>query len=335
MQEKETPLGLDALAGESHKGVDDAAALPNRLGRYSRAHHRAIDMANFARLAGDVKTAGKLESCGQHLLFRDYFTVGKVRLHAANFCQKHLLCPLCAIRRGAKLVRSYLERVEVVSRAKPELRPYLVTLTVKNGESLSERFRHLHRCMAKMTQARRSYLRNKGPHVEMAKAVGGVASYEFKRGRHSELWHPHTHAVWLCYEAPDPEKLSREWHITTGDSYIVDVRPINQADPVSGFLEVFKYAVKFSDLPLLDNWEGWRTLSNRRLVFSFGDLFGVAVPNNLADESLDELPYVELLYRFWKGAGYSLVKTTSTPNPKASATHRNPRVPSSLATVET
>ncbi len=310
MQEKENPLGLDALAGESHKGADDAAALPVRLGRYSRAHHRAIDMASFARSAGDVKTAAKLDRCGHYLVFRDYFTVGKVRLHAADFCGKHLLCPLCAIRRGAKLVKSYLERLQVVSQAKPELRPYLVTLTVKNGCDLGERFRHLHHSMGKMTQARRSYLRGKGPHVEMAKAVGGVASYEFKRGTRSGLWHPHSHAVWLCYEAPDSEKLSSEWHSVTGDSYIVDVRPIEQADPVSGFLEVFKYAVKFSDLPLGDNWEGWKTLAGRRLVFSFGDLFGVKVPDELTDECLDDLPYVEMLYRFFKGAGYSLVKTS-------------------------
>lgn len=141
MAEKENPLGLDALAGESHKGANDAAALPVRLGRYSRAHHRAIDMADFARSAGDVKTASKLDRCGGYLVFRDYFTVGKVRLHAADFCGKHLLCPLCAIRRGAKLVKSYLERLQVVSYAKPRLRPYLVTLTVKNGDDLGERLR--------------------------------------------------------------------------------------------------------------------------------------------------------------------------------------------------
>lgn len=314
MLEKENPLGLDALAGESHKGADDASGLPSRLARYSRAHHRAIDMANFARSAGDVKTAAKLEKCGHYLLFRDYFTAGKVRLHAADFCRKHLLCPLCAIRRGAKLVKSYLERLQVVSQAKAELRPYLVTLTVKNGDDLAERFQHLQRSMAKLTQARRSYLRGKGPHVEMVKAVGGVASYEFKRGGRSGLWHPHTHGVWLCYEAPDSEKLSREWHEMTGDSYIVDVRPIDQADPVAGFLEVFKYAVKFSDLPLGDNWEGWKTLAGRRLVFSFGELYGVDVPENLADEVLDDLPYVEMLYGFWKGAGYSLLGVSEIRN---------------------
>lgn len=317
MDAKENPLGLDALAGESHKGADDAAALPVRLCRYSMAHHRAVDMAKYARLQGDVKTAAKIEKCGHYLLFRDYYTVGKVRLHAADFCRKHLICPLCAIRRGAKLVKAYLDRFKCLRANDSTLVPYLVTVTIKNGDDLSERFRHLHANMGRMTQARRSYLRGKGPHVEMAKALAGVASYEFKRGKRSGLWHPHCHAIWLCREAPDQQKLSREWLDLTGDSYIVDVRPLSQTEPVSGFLEVFKYAVKFSDLPVADNWQGWKALASRRLVFSFGQFRGIDVPDELTDEALDELPYVELLFQFINGAGYSLsrVSRISSPEP--------------------
>lgn len=318
MAEKENPQGLDALAGESHKGADDAAGLPIRLSRYSRAHHRALDMAKYARSQGDVKTAAKVEKCGHYLLFRDYYTAGKVRLHAADFCRKHLICPLCAIRRGAKLVKAYLDRFEYLRANDSTPVPYLVTVTIKNGDDLAERFRHLHTNMGRMTQARRSYLRGKGPHVEIAKALAGVASYEFKRGKGSGLWHPHCHAVWLCREAPDQEKLSREWLDFTGDSYIVDVRPLNQADPVSGFLEVFKYAVKFSDLPIADNWEGWKALASRRLVFSFGQFRGIELPEDLADEVLDDLPYVELLYQFVNGAGYSLSRISpDTPHDPA------------------
>jgi hypothetical protein len=44
----------------------------------------------------------RLTTCGDYLLFRHYFTIDAVRLHAASFCMKHLLCPLCAIRRGAR-----------------------------------------------------------------------------------------------------------------------------------------------------------------------------------------------------------------------------------------
>ena len=129
-----------------------------------------------------------------------------------------------------------------------------------------------------------------------------------KRGKGSGLWHPHAHAVWLCYEAPDASKLAQEWHGWTGDSYIVDVRPFHdQHDVAGGFAEVFKYALKFSDLPLDDNWQAFRELSNRRLVDSFGLLRGVVVPEELTDEPLEGLPYVEYLYR-WHTAGYSLFK---------------------------
>jgi hypothetical protein len=307
MVEKENSLGLDALAGESHKGGDDAAALPVRLDRYSRAHHRALDMADYAKSRGYVKESRGLSKCGHYLLFRNYFQVDKVRLHAADFCRRHLLCPLCAIRRGAKLLQAYMERLKVIQESTPGLNAYLVTVTVKNGPDLAERYNHYRGAMARMTQARRSYLRGKGPHCEIAKAVGFVGSGEFKRGKNSGLWHPHGHMVWLCHVAPDAVKLSTEWHALTGDSFSVDVRPfINQEDVLSGFLEVFKYAVKFSDLPLEDNWRGYEVLKGRRLVFSGGAFHGLEVPESLEDEPLDDQPYVELLYRFARGAGYDL-----------------------------
>lgn len=101
-------------------------------------------------------------------------------------------------------------------------------------------------------------------------------------------------------------KLRAEWEAITGDSFMVDVRPFHDQDDVlNGFLEVFKYAVKFADLSLDDAWHGYQTLSGRRLIASFGAFRGVDVPEDLTDEGLDDLPYVELLYRFVRGAGYS------------------------------
>ena len=56
-------------------------------------------------------------------------------------------------------------------------------------------------------------------------------SYEIKRGQGSGLWHPHLHMIAGREVEPDAEMLSREWHEITGDSFIVDVRPISQDDP--------------------------------------------------------------------------------------------------------
>lgn len=309
-----------SLAAESKVGADDASALPVRLDRYSKAHHRAVEMSDYAMKMADAstspilakqisKTGIRLRSCGNYLLFRDYYTVNKVRLHAASFCNKHLLCPLCAIRRGAKLVQAYMQKLAVIKAENPNLKAYLVTLTVKDGDDLGERFHHLHRSVQRLHKTRTR--QGQGQFNESCKASGAVWSYEFKRGKNSGDWHPHVHAVWLCEEKPDAVQLSKEWLKITGDSFVVDVTPFHdQDDVITGFLEVFKYAVKFSDLPLEDNWEGFKTLSGKRLIASFGVFRGVEVPDDLTDEALDDLPYVEMLYKFIYGVGYSYSQKT-------------------------
>ena len=107
--------------------------------------------------------------------------------------------------------------------------------------------------------------------------------------------------VALAGQQPDPLRLACEWRAITGDSFIVDVRPIDEADPASGFLEVFKYALKFSDMEPADTWHAFQVLKGRRLVASAGLFRGIDIPEQLIDEPLDDLPFVELFYRYLAG----------------------------------
>ena len=126
-----------------------------------------------------------------------------------------------------------------------------------------------------------------------------------KRGNGSGQWHPHLHMIALAEHEPDQADLAAEWHNITGDSHVVDVRPISQADPASGFIEVFKYAVKFSDQDEADTVHGWQVLRGKRLLASAGCFRGVEVPDEL-DEALD-LPFVTMFYRYLRGSGYSRI----------------------------
>ncbi len=294
-QEERSP---DELQLDEASGVE---ALPRRVSRYGEAKNRALDIAEYIEGQGDAHLARRVSGCGEYLLFRHYFTVNEVRLHAAQFCKKHLLCPLCAIRRGAKALQAYLPRYEVVRAARADLSPFLVTLTVKDGPDLRERFRHLMRSQHELWKRRH---RRRGSAIDGIEAA--VWSYEVKRGAGSGLWHPHLHMVAMAAEAPDAGWLASEWADITGDSWIVDVRPIDQTDPASGFLEVFKYALKFSDMGCDDTYAAFRILAARRLVGSAGLFRGIEIPEQLTDEPLDDLPYVELFYRFIHGLGYSL-----------------------------
>ena len=200
---KKNPQSEGILADDSELGGGGIAALPDRVSRYGEAHRRALMMADYAIEHGDRPIAGKLKKCGDYLLFRHFFTVDKVKLAAASFCLKHLLCQLCAIRRGAKAMQAYMQRFETVLLEHPQIKAYMVTVTVKDGADLVERFNHLRAAMRRMTQARRDYLKapDRRRHVEAAKALGGVHSIEGKRGKGSGLWHP-TRTLYGCATRP-------------------------------------------------------------------------------------------------------------------------------------
>ena len=317
MNGQEKSLFSESLATDENRlGFE---SLADRLERYACGKKRALDMTNYIteRCGGKKKTGrppenlrlvAKMETCGSYLVFKHYFNRDEVRLHAAKFCKKHMLCPFCAMRRGAKYVQAYQERLAVVLNQRPGLRAFMVTLTIKDGEDLKERFNKLRSGLKKYQQQRRDALKGQR-FVEYAKAMGGVFSIEIKRGRNSGQWHPHVHMIWLCHEMPDVARLSLEWLEITGDSYIVDVREFYGDSVTDGFLEVFKYALKFSDMALADNWEAYETLKGKRLVDSFGLFRGVEVPESLLDDDLDNEAYRLLLYRFSAGTGYNFIAT--------------------------
>lgn len=303
MAKKKTPVDTDRLAAEVSTGVDEVTNFGDRLTRYAQAHKRSVSMLEHLRetpSVQSVKASASLASCGNYLHFREYFTVGKVRLHNATFCKQHLICPLCAIRRGAKALGAYLARWEVIQNERPDLSPFLVTLTVKNGLDLDERQKHLTSSLRKLMDHRRNFNAGvpRSSWTELCKAEGGV--YTLEQTNKGNGWHPHVHMIVLAASKPSQRALSEEWHKITGDSMIVDVRPI-QGDHSEGFMEVFKYAVKFSDLTLEDNWHAAQILKGKRLLGSFGLFRGVQVPESLLDEPLDSLPFWDRFYRFIGG----------------------------------
>jgi len=303
MAKKKTPVDAINLAEEAFTGVDEAENFGDRLARLGVGKSRALLMLEHLRGAPEVeatKAAAGLACCANYLHFREYFTVGKVRLHNATFCKQHLICPPCAMRRGAKALGAYLGRWQVIQEERPDLRPYLITLTVKNGDDLDERQAHLTKSLRKLMTHRRHFNAGvaRAPWTELCKAEGAVYTLELTNKGNG--WHPHCHMIALAASEPCQEALSAEWHRITGDSFIVDVRPIT-GDPSEGFMEVFKYAVKFSDLSLEDNWHAAQRLKGKRLLNSFGLFRGVEVPESLLDEPLDSLPYWDRFYRFLGG----------------------------------
>jgi hypothetical protein len=97
---------------------------------------------------------------------------------------------------------------------------------------------------------------------------------------------------------------------------IVDIRKVKKEKGLGyskAAAEVCKYALKFGDLSVENTWEAFKVLKGKRLSGAFGSLYGVKIPENLADDMPDDkdLPYLEMLYKFvfGKHSYYDLTMT--------------------------
>ena len=315
---KASPQSVVNLAEETERGLHELGKLPSRLDRYATAHERTIINLSHVRYRLEVdkeslnpfvrhleKVERRMATCGHYLGFRHYYTVDQVKLTAARFCKDHLLCPLCAVRRGSKMVETLVSKHAVVMAENPGLKMYMLTLTVKNGPDLTERHNHLKAAFKRLHERRRDYLKRGTGFTEFAKVEGWVGSYETTNKGND--WHPHLHLMIFTYDRINAAALKREWLAITGDSHVLRIDPARHPnDPGQDFLEICKYALKFGDLTPEQNIDAYESLHGKRLIVSGGLFWGVQVPEELTDTPLDDLPFFEMLYKFVMGSGYNL-----------------------------
>ncbi len=307
--EKGKALGPDSLAAEGQLGLSGATSLGDRLRRYGTAKHRNYAMAGHLVAGGFLPLSERLYSCGAFLRFRHYTERKDTRLVESRSCDVALLCPLCAIRRGGRMLRRYHERIEKLAGL---YEFHTVTLTVKNGPDLRERFAHLRNARRRLWErARKGY-------GALAAMEGALWSVEFTKSE--EGWHPHIHAIVAMPKGSGPirwgegSQLAADWLDVTGDSFIVHTRPVegSEGERISALCESLKYALKFSTLTLDDNLDAYFSLKGKRLLSSSGAFYGIPDDEPLDDAELDE-PFVEFLYWYAGKRGYVLDAVAGTP----------------------
>ncbi len=311
-ESKKNPNCNDILAGDLQKGWDSTDRLPERVQSYCNLKERTEEFTDWARDGGipqfgrkETKLFRKVEQCGQYLLFRNYLTSRRTRLIGACSCKEHLLCAFCAARRGVKNTVAYKERVDYLLQENGAQKLMFLTFTVKNGPDLFERFSHLRSSMQKLL-IRRNNAMKRPAKSSMACINGGVFAYEFKRGSGSDDWHPHIHMLVLSPGHIDISQVKAEWLEITGDSAVVNIKSCTDDN---AFLEVFAYALKFSEMEHGDRWHAFGLLKGERLISSFGSFRGVDVPETDTDELLDtDEPWLDLIYQYQRNRGYGTGK---------------------------
>lgn len=332
LTERENPLQAEVVEDGAARGHE------KRLDRYSTAKARQKRLTDFIIKQNHgsdnpkhEKELRALVECGSFLIFRHYLKLDIRKLRGGCTCKKHLLCALCAIRRAARSIAVATQRLDHVLQS-GEYEAFFVTLTVKNGPDLSERFEHLIGSYKKLLHKRRNS-RLKKPKTDTCYRIieGAFASYEVTYNNDDEEYHPHLHSVVLVPSGSLPtsdrlvkskgkekliqvpidfwRQLSSEWKDITGDSYIVDVRKIDsKEDIMQALVECFKYALKMQDLDPGIQLHCYDVLKGRRLHTSFGALYGLKLETETNDELLkDDLEYIDELYRYSEGFGYQLM----------------------------
>ena len=332
------PLLSGDLAVGDNKGLQsvDADQHRDRIARFGVLKHRAKQQENhlWSISAFDTdtdtkdkrsylasKAAHKLNQCGNYLLFKNYYTVGEVKLTKMRVCNQHLLCPFCASIRASRSIQRNNPKVVEILRQNRKLKPVLLTLTVANGSDLAERQKHLMDAFRTLIKRRQDWLKKGRGYNEFCKLLGGFYSYENTYNEKTCEWHPHLHIFGVLEEWIDQESLSSTWHEITGDSMIVDIRRVRKHKQLGygkAIAEVCKYALKFGDLSVEKTWEAYMVLKGDRKVGlrlsgSFGLLRGVKMDDEATtdDDLQEDLPYLEMLYKFvfGKHSYYDLVMT--------------------------
>ena len=322
-----TPVGFSDLPQAQKNCLRRCAAHKANIDGYVRWISQTQNLHRGDAVFNPTKL-NRIASCGSYLQFRQYHTLvpPKTVLTNSNACKQHAHCPLCALRRAAKMVRKYHEKCKILTDHNADLELFYLVLTIENEADFGGTFECVEKAIRGMfanrrdlRKARRGNKKNFYLFGEQAEKKGlgsfvdvtaGAYSIEVKRGSGSNKWHPHVNLL-LLVEKPSKDdiekgkwnlnyrKVRAEWNeLTGGKGRNIEFRRKEEfTEDKQIFAEIFKYAMKFSEMAFGDRYQAATALYRRNLSGSFGDFRGINVDN---DDNLEfeDLPYLELLYRY-------------------------------------
>jgi len=201
---------------------------------------------------GSHRTAQLLD-CRKFAWFAWHKETCKVKV-IANAC-KLRWCPVCAESRQMHI------REQVTAYIKTIRRPRLLTLTMSHSsDPLQEQVDRLYHAFRLLRK-----------HRAIARLIrGGCWFFQIKKSKRDGCWHPHLHII-LDSDYINKFTMSQEWFLTTGNSYIIDIRAITDPGKVADY--VSRYCAKpcnLSDFTEADRIEVATVLYGKRICGSFG-----------------------------------------------------------------
>lgn len=286
--------------------IDKKAQIYRTLAKMRKSQKKKEELVTYMKthaphLLWSIYRSERIQECCNIIRFEDY-AEWKTRLVKANFCKYDKFCLACATRRSILKIQEFIDWIQRLELEKKYR--YHVVLTVKHRkwQPLSEVMDKLYNAKKQMSQrlrnSKRKIHKNKSFFHQFDWMISSVeVSYSNVNGRH-----PHIHMIWCSSTPIQTEKseflktqsnkeLQKEWYDITGDSFCVAMRPIDVSKnhyERTGIAEVFKYAIKFSqlDVPQLAHLIDIQKKRQYRFYASYGCFRGVFGKQNKSLEWL-------------------------------------------------
>lgn len=189
-------------------------------------------------------------------------------------------CRVCSAKRGHVIQRNLAALI-----AHKEIR--LLTLTVQStNQTLSD-------CLLKLY---RGFRRLRASAIWKERVDGGIFVTEIKWSERSGVWHPHLHCIIEGRFLPHAD-IKRNWLRATGDSSIVDIRPIRDKAGAAGY--VTKYLSKPCDASVSDDPERFAeavtALKGRRLCGAYGGWKSAKLTENKPERATRKVGHINEL----------------------------------------
>ncbi len=218
---------LDPDASDENQRQDftyRAYLLKPRLESYKRA------LELYAAVDGSFggKFSSRLQACRKYAFFMRNKATKRLRVQSSR-C-KLRWCPIC------RDVSRMIVTTATEAWLKLQKYPKMITLTLKhNDDPLQLQVSRIYKCFQKLKS--RVYFKRL--------ITGGVWFFQLKFNHTTEQWHPHIHCLVAGQFLPHA-KLRTLWFNITGDSTIVDIRPVKDLEGCSN--EVARYATSPADI---------------------------------------------------------------------------------------
>ena len=271
----------EALAGGEIQALQSANAdqHSDRITRFATLKHRAKNQENYLFALAQfkdnyekdvkneesikaLKSAQKLNECGNYLLFKNFYTIGEVKLsssvHADSICFVLSALPFVHLVQFKNTLN-----VSIRFSRESQAQACFNYAYCQKWFGPCRRSEHLMKSFRTLLERRRDYEKKGRGFNEFCKVQGAMYSYENTYNEKTGEWHPHIHMFALVDQWIDQQEFSEYWHSLTGDSMVVDVRRAKKKKDTAiakRLPKSAKYALKFGDLSVEKTWEAFKVL---------------------------------------------------------------------------